>query len=60
MVSVYDGQTCLGFVLSRGSSGFEGFTYDRHHPWRGEVSVGLYKTATEAANVITTAAKGAE
>jgi hypothetical protein len=56
MLSVYDGQVCTGFVLSRGPSGFEGFVagqdYTREH------SVGLFRTAPEAADAITAARKG--
>ena len=42
MVSVYDGQTCLGFIMARGPAGFEAFTRDEH-------SLGMFKTQREAA-----------
>jgi hypothetical protein len=46
MVSVYDGQRCVGFVLSRGpKAGFEAFDAN-------EVSVGFYSTQTAAADAI--------
>jgi hypothetical protein len=40
---IYDGRECLGFVLSRGRSGFEAFDRDEH-------SLGLHPTAPAAAN----------
>jgi hypothetical protein len=45
LVSVYDGRTCLGFVLARGKLGFEAFTAD-------ERSLGTYATQREAAAAI--------
>ena len=42
MVSVYDGQTCIGFVFSRGKLGFEAFDSD-------EKSIGLFPTQRAAA-----------
>jgi hypothetical protein len=42
MVWVYDGQTCIGFVFSRGKLGFEAFDSD-------EKSIGLFPTQRAAA-----------
>jgi hypothetical protein len=42
---VYDGRECRGFVLARGRLGFEGFD-------RQERSLGLFKTAAQAANAV--------
>jgi hypothetical protein len=44
-LSVYDGRTCVGFILNRGKLGFEAFTADQR-------LVGVFKTAREAANAI--------
>jgi len=46
---VHDGRDCLGFSLGRGKLGFEGF--DREAP-----SLGVFKTAPEAANAVANAA----
>jgi hypothetical protein len=46
LLSVYDGRTCLGFVLNRGRSGFEAFD-------RNGRSFGLFPTTAAAANAIT-------
>jgi hypothetical protein len=46
---VYDGRVCRGFVISRGKLGFEAFD-------REQRSLGLFKTAPEAANAVFTAA----
>jgi hypothetical protein len=43
---VYDGQQCLGHVLSRGPKGFEAFDRD-------DKSVGLFETQRQAANALT-------
>ena len=48
MVSIYDGQQCVGFVLARGRQGFE--AYDA-----GERSLGVFATATDAANALAAA-----
>jgi hypothetical protein len=40
-VSVYDGRTCLGFVLNRGKLGFEALHPDQH-------SLGVFPTQREA------------
>jgi hypothetical protein len=37
MLSIYDGQICIGWVLERGRSGFEAFT-------AGERSLGVFET----------------
>ena len=50
MVTVYDGREALGFVLSRGKSGWEAFA-------REEVSLGLFPTQAEAANAVFDAAE---
>jgi hypothetical protein len=50
---VYDGRACLGFVLSRGRAGFEAFD-------REERSLGLFKTAAQAANAVFDAASSEE
>jgi hypothetical protein len=42
---VYDGRQCLGFILRRGKLGFEAID-------REEVSLGLFKTPTAAANAV--------
>jgi hypothetical protein len=46
---VTDGREAIGFVLKRGRSGFEAFS-------REEKSLGLFKTAPEAANAVFAAA----
>ena len=43
--SVYDGQRCIGFLLSRGRAGVEAFDCD-------ERSLGVYPTQGEAVNAI--------
>jgi hypothetical protein len=50
---VYDGRECLGFILSRGRSGFEAFD-------REERSLGFFKTAAAAANVVSAASTNEE
>jgi hypothetical protein len=47
---VYDGREMPGFVLARGRLGFEGFD-------RQERSLGLFKTAAQAANAVSDAAQ---
>jgi hypothetical protein len=42
MLSIYDGRTCVGFILARGKTGFEAFTADQR-------SLGIYPTQREAA-----------
>jgi hypothetical protein len=46
---VTDGREAIGFVLKRGHSGFDAFS-------REEKSLGLFKTAPEAANAVFAAA----
>jgi hypothetical protein len=41
MVSVYDGQRCIGFVFHRGHAGFETFDVDQR-------SLGMFPTQREA------------
>jgi hypothetical protein len=48
LVSVYDGQRVLGFIVPRGKSGFEAFTADN-------VSLGLHAHMQAAADAITAA-----
>lgn len=48
MVSVFDGRTCLGMILSRGNKGYEAFTAD-------ERSLGLFPTQQAAANALSAA-----
>jgi hypothetical protein len=48
LVSVYDGRTCLGFVLSRACKGFEAFSAN-------EESLGLFPNQCDAANAVTIA-----
>ena len=45
LVSVYDGQRCAGFILSRGCAGFEAFDAEQH-------SLGTFATEREAARAI--------
>jgi hypothetical protein len=45
MVSVYDGTTCIGWVLNRGKAGFEAVDAD-------ERIIGLFKTQKQAADVL--------
>jgi hypothetical protein len=53
MLTVFDGrQQCLGFVLRRGSKGWEAF--DSH-----DVSLGVYPSKAEAAGALTPGVKGA-
>jgi hypothetical protein len=42
---VYDGRTCLGFVLSRGRAGFEAFDREQN-------SLGMFPTQRAAAAAI--------
>jgi hypothetical protein len=42
---VYDGQQCLGHVLSRGPNGFEAFDSD-------DKSLGVFETQRQAANAL--------
>jgi hypothetical protein len=45
MVSVYDGERCVGFVISRGKEGFEAFDiYD--------ISIGTFTTMAAAADAV--------
>jgi hypothetical protein len=41
LVSIYDGQRCLGFILARGKAGFETFAAN-------EQSLGLFPSQKEA------------
>jgi hypothetical protein len=42
LLSVYDGQTCVGFVLDRGRAGYEAFGAD------AEQSLGVFETREAA------------
>jgi hypothetical protein len=53
MVSVYAGQQCLGFILSRGKAGFEARNAD-------DQSIGTFKTQAEAVAAVSAAATGGE
>ena len=48
MTSVYDGQTCIGFILARGHAGFEAFTPD-------EKSRGIFPTQRDAIATLSSA-----
>jgi hypothetical protein len=45
IVSVYSGQTCIGFILHRGRAGFEAFD-------REQRSLGFFRSQREAAAAI--------
>jgi hypothetical protein len=45
LVSVYDGQQCLGHVLGRGPKGFEAFDRD-------DKSLRIFETQRQAANAL--------
>jgi hypothetical protein len=45
LCSVYDGRTCIGFVLSRGKQGFEAVRAD-------DVSLGIFPSQREAIAVL--------
>jgi hypothetical protein len=45
LVSVYDGQQCLGHVLARGKAGYEAFDRD-------DKSLGFSETQRQAANAL--------
>jgi hypothetical protein len=49
MVSVYDGQKCLGFIFNRGCRGFEAFDADEH-------SLGVFRDQRDALDAIPSAA----
>jgi hypothetical protein len=44
-LAIYGGQRCIGHVIHRGKRGWEVFNTD-------DVSIGLFKTPAEAANVL--------
>jgi hypothetical protein len=50
LLSVYDGQICIGHLLARGKSGFEAFGAD-------DKSLGTYRTQKEAIAAVTEARK---
>jgi hypothetical protein len=45
LVTVYDGRSCIGFVLARGRAGYEAFGAD-------ETSLGLFPTQIAAIDTI--------
>jgi hypothetical protein len=45
LLSIYDGQLCVGFVFARGKQGFEAFDTDQH-------SLGTFASHREAATAI--------
>jgi hypothetical protein len=47
LLSIYDGQTCIGFILNRGQQGWEAFD-------AGDASLGLYPSQRDATNAIIT------
>jgi len=51
MLSVYDGQRCLGHIVQRGKCRFEAFDLDDN-------SLGTFPTDHEAADAVTRAAEG--
>ena len=52
MLSVYDGQRCLGHIIMRGKRGFEAFDADDNR-------LGTFLTDREAANAVSRAAEEA-
>jgi hypothetical protein len=52
MLSVYDGQRCLGHIIVRGKRGFEAFDHDDN-------SLGVFPSDHEAADAVTHAAEEA-
>jgi hypothetical protein len=48
VVSVFDGRDCLGFILSKGKSGFLAITVD-------DRDLGLFDSQREAADALTVA-----
>jgi hypothetical protein len=50
MLSVYDGQVCVGFVLARGLREYEAFD-------AGEQSLGVFATRDAAVNKLTNESK---
>ena len=50
MISIYDGRSCVGFVLTRGRRGYEAFD-------AGEASLGLFKMQDAAIGKLTTGNK---
>jgi hypothetical protein len=53
LVSVYDGQTCIGFLLSRGCRGIEAFD-------AAERSLGLFSDQRAAADALSAEAEKGE
>jgi hypothetical protein len=45
MSSVYAGQRCIGFILSRGRDGYEAFSAEQK-------SLGLFQTKNDAADAV--------
>jgi hypothetical protein len=54
LLSVYDGQACLGFVLARGPLGFEAFMSD------AETSLGVFASQAEAIDQLQRQSEGQE
>ena len=52
MLSVYDGQRCLGHIIKRGERGFEAYNHD-------DQSLGVFPSDHEAADAVTRAAEEA-
>jgi len=49
LLSVYDGQTCIGHIIARGKPGHEAFDTDNN-------SLGMFASEHDAANAISKAA----
>jgi hypothetical protein len=50
LVSIYDGRTCIGFILARGPAGYEAFTAN------DERSLGVFVSIKLAADAVSDAA----
>jgi hypothetical protein len=51
MLSIYEGQRCIGFLLNRGRTGWEAFDAD-------EVSLGIFPTQQAASDAINARLEG--
>jgi hypothetical protein len=52
MLSVYDGRTCVGFIIGRGRLGFEAFD-------AGQRSLGIFPTQRAAADAVSESGRSA-
>jgi hypothetical protein len=48
LLTVYDGRTCVGHLIRRGKTGVEAFDV-------GDRSIGIFKSASDAADAVTAA-----